>query len=315
MGSSRRDHEMPRRIAALLLAAFSCVLPAATQAPASAAQSSTPPALSGITRIMGDTTSATWVTVPKEARFSWRYGPNPDVTIQGGGRMAGVVITEADFSDRARRFTMAARASFCDSPGCTSDDTHQFVVGSMPGATNRDWIVLPPGRYLLYLVTDGAPVSVTLRLHGLSGKSKLLPGTPVDAEFHAPSPETEVVGPEKKAYWFGDSGTLDADAGLIAGALSIQANNWMQGTYGSCLQRDVRSPEPVAFSPACPAGTATRTTEGNPAGSGPRPIHQHSIWTVSPGGDWGLGLNYVAAADVQRAGAVTMYLPYQLPPA
>lgn len=303
---------MPRTAAALLLAASSWVLPAATYA--SAAAQASPPALSGVTRVAARTTSATWVTIPDEVRIARRLGPNPDVSIEGGGRMAGVVLTEPDLADRNRLFMMAGRASFCDSPGCASDDTYQFSVANVPTKT-PEWIVIPPGRYLLYVFTDGAPVSVTLRLHGLSGKSKLLPGTPVDAEFHAPTPETEVVGPEKKTYWFGDSGTIDADAGMIVGAISIQARNWAQGSYGACLQREIRSPEPVAFSPVCPAGTATRTTDGMVGMPGDKHVHQSSVWTVAPGGDWGLGLNYAAAADVQRAGAVTMYLPYQVPPA
>lgn len=312
MRSSRRDQTTPRRIGSVLLAVLSWVVPVASAAPASAVAMPAVPSLSGVTRITGNTSSVAWVTIPKEARFSWRYGPNPDVTIEGGGRMAGVVIMEPDLEDDRRRFAMAGRASFCDAPGCTSDDTHQFVVGNIPGATDRDWIVLPPGRYLLYLVTDGAPVSVTLRLHGLSGRSKLSPATPVDAELRAPTPETEVAGPDKKAYWFGDSGTIDADAGLIAGAISIRAKDWMQGSYGSCLQRTLRSPERAAFSPACPTGTSTRTTEGSPGSSG-RQVHQSTIWTVTPGGDWGVGLNYVAAATVEHAAAVTMYLPFQLP--
>lgn len=313
MGHRPAVHGASRRMAASLLAAAACLLHLVAPGRASAAQAEAP-SLAGTTRITAATTSAMWVTVPQEARFTWKYGPNPDVTVEGGGRLAAVALMKGDLDDMNRPFVMAGRASFCDTPGCTSDDQFQFVVGHVPGATDRNWIVLQPGRYLLYLIADGAPASVTLRLHGLSGKSKLTPRTPIDADFGVPRPETEVVGPEKKVYWFGDSGTIDAEGGLVLGLMSIQAKGWIQGSYGSCLQRTLFSPEPVAYSPACPGGTPARTTEGISA-PGDRQIHETSIWNVSPGGEWGLGMNYVAAADVQRVAAVTLWLPYQAPPA
>lgn len=302
-----------RKSFALLLAVAAVLLHVVTYAPAARAQAAVP-SLAGVTRIVGSTTSATWVNIPTEARLQWKQGANPDVTIDGGGRMAGIVLSQGDPGDLNRPFVMAARSSFCASAGCTSGDSHQFVIGEMPTTNDFEWAVLKPGRYLLYLVTDGAPVSVTLKLHGLSGKSKLVPATPVDAQVNAPREETQVMGPGKKAYWFGDSGTIDAEGGLVAGIMSIKADNWMQGSYGSCLQREVRSPEIVAFSPACPAGSGPRTTEGSPLPAS-REIYESSIWNVTPGGDWGLGMNYVAAADVKSAAAVTLYLPYQMPPA
>lgn len=301
-----------RALAALLAASCSAVVLTAP-APAAAART-TPQQLAGTTRIVGDSTTATWVTVPQEASFTWKLGPNPDVTIEGGGRMAGIFITEPDFEDSGRVFALMGRASFCRDRGCTSEDSYQFLTGENPDEPPMHEFVLPAGRYLLYLIADGAPVSVTLRLHGLTGKTKLVPRSPVDAELHVPTPETEVMGPEKKVYWFGDAGTLDADGGLVAGAMSVETKNWSRGSWGSCLQRDVLEPEPVVYSPACPAGASARTTVGSTV-PGDKHIHDTSIWTVAPGGRWGLGMDYIAVAEVQKVAAVTLYLPYQVPPA
>ncbi|HYO60962.1 MAG TPA: hypothetical protein VEU29_03585 [Actinomycetota bacterium] len=312
MGTTAVKRMTSKTLTALLAALCSAVVLTAP-APAAAARTA-PPQLAGVTRIVGDTTSAMWVTVPHKASFTWKLDENPDVRIDGGGRMAGVVITEGDFGDRGRLFAMMGRASFCRARGCTSEDTHQFLTGQNPHQAPSDKFVLPAGRYLLYLIADGAPASVTLRLHGLPGKARIVPRTPVDAEVHVPTPQTEVMGPDEKVYWFGDAGTIDADAGLIAGAMSLDTKNWSRGSWGSCLQRVVLEPEPVGYSPACPAGASARTTVGSPV-PGDQHIHDTSIWNVAPGGRWGLGMNYVAVADVQSVAAVTLYLPYQVPPA
>lgn len=310
MAANRKYMSIARRAGALLTAMAACLVHlAAVPAGARAAT----PALAGVTRITGTTTSVSWVDVPTEARLKIQQGANPDIVIEGGGRMAGVVLSQGDASDLSRPFLMAARASFCDSAVCAPEDSNQFLIAEMT-TQGSDWVVLKPGRYLLYLITDGAPVSVTLRLHGLSGKAKLVPATPVEAEFGAPTAESQVMAPGKTAYWFGGSGTIQADGGLVAGIMNIEATQWLQGVYGSCLQREVLSPEPVVYSPLCPGGTAARTSDGGVSPSPvAREIFETSIWNVTPGGDWGLGMHYLALAEVQNVAAVTLYLPYQLP--
>lgn len=308
------NHRILEKAAALLLA-WGFVASYALEAPAVAA-AGTEHRLAGVTRITGDSTSATWVTIPSEARLTWKYGPNPDVSIRGGGRIAGVVITQQPFEDLNRPYVMAARTSFCEKAGCTAPDPYQFVVAHSAPGGDRNFVVLQPGRYLLYLLADGAPVDVTLRLHGLSGKTKIAPETPVPMDVGVPAADTQFVAPEKKAYWFGSNGTIAADAGIVGAVMRIDSKEWQQGVTGSCLQREVRSPEPVVFSPACPGGGGARTLEGYPlAPPEEHQVNDTSIWNVSPGGDWGVGMYYLAAAEVESAAAVTFFLPYQVPPA
>ena len=303
-----------RSIAFALLGSLVVLTAQSGLVPSAGLAKTAPPEVAGVTRIAGDKTSAMWVTIPREVRFQSGYGPNPDIQIRGAGRMVGFVLTQVPTDRFDREFVFGGRAAFCSTPGCESDDTYQFMgATSASGSDPANSVVLPPGRYVLYLLADGAPASVTLRLHGLDGRTQLRPDAPVDAGVSVPTAETEVVAPEKKAYWFGDSATIDSNAGLFLGALSIDTQRWVEGVYGSCLQRELHGLRPVAFSPACPGGTQTRSVEGYPLSPIDRKLHHSSVWNVVPGGSWGLGMNFVGAADVQHVTAMTFHMAYDIP--
>ncbi|MDQ3952737.1 MAG: hypothetical protein M3279_07230 [Actinomycetota bacterium] len=304
IGSSRLKARRRSAPAAALVSVL--LLTGAVFPPATSLARTAPAKLAGRTRITGNATSVTWVTIPKPVAFG-----TDDIRIQGAGRIAGFVLTETPVDDLEREFVMAARTSLCETPGCTSNDVYEFVAGPPPGTAD---IMLEPGRYLLYLLADGAPVSVTLRLQGVRGATEVRPSTPVDAGVSVPDAETRTTLAGDRAYWFGDSASIAADAGLFVGVLGLEAKQWVEGVHGSCLQREVHSPPQVAFSPLCPAGGGMRSVEGYPLSPIDRKLYVPSIWNVEPGGDWGLGLHYVAAADVQKVSAMTFHLAYQLPP-
>jgi hypothetical protein len=186
-------------------------------------------------------------------------------------------------------------------------------ASSSSGADPANRVVLPAGRYLLYLIADGAPVTITLRLHGLSRTTKVAPSTPVSSSISVPSTETEMVGPERKAYWFGDSATIHGPAGLLIGGLSVDSDEWVQGAYGTCIQRELREPPKLAYSVACPAGSEAWNVEGYATNPMDRELHHTSVWNVEPGGDWGIGMNYVAAADVKTVRALVFHMSYDVP--
>jgi hypothetical protein len=255
-----------------------------------------------------------WVDIPADAHFRSRYGPNPDVQIQGRGRMVGFVLTQTPVDELDREFVFGGRADFCPGEACSSSDTFQFMgASSASGADPANSVVLPKGRYLLYLIADGAPVSIRLRLHGLGGGVKLSPSAPVSASISMPTAETEMVAPENKAYWFGDSASIDGDAGLLIGGLSVDTTEWVQGAYGSCVQRDLREPPKVAYSIACPTGSEAWNVEGYATDPMDRHLHHTSVWNVEPGGDWGIGINYVAAATVNHVRAMVFHMSYDVP--
>lgn len=307
----REIRRATKSVAVALAAVF---LVPVTSLPAATAPTSAALPLAGVTRISGDETTASWVSIPEKVRFKRDLSISaPDVRIDGGGRVAGFVLAKAA-EDLDRDFAMAVRTGFCDTPGCAPEETYEFVSSYSPsGESSHEWVVLTPGRYVLYLLADGAPVSVTLRLRGLSGRTHVRPRTGVDWGVSVPSAQTATVAPERKAYWFGESASLDAGSGLFVGVLSADASEWREGVYGSCLQRELHSPPAIAYSPVCPAGGAARTIEGYPLSPVDRTVRDASVWEVTPGGEWGLGLYYMAAADVRSVDAMTFHLAYQLP--
>ena len=303
-----------RRLLLAVIGALMLFLGDGGVAPASGRAKADPPTLAGTTRITGGSTAAMWVDIPSEVQLRSRYGPNPDIRIKGRGRMVGFVLTQTPVNELDREFLFGGRADFCAEAGCSSNDTFQFMgASSASGDDPANRVVLPKGRYILYLIADGSPVSVTLRLQGLRGSAKLTPTSPVASSVSVPTPETEMVAPEKKAYWFGDSASIEGEAGLLIGGLSVDTTDWIQGAYGSCVQREFHEPAKVAYSLACPGGSEAWNVEGYATNPIDRKLHHTSVWNVEPGGDWGIGLNYVAAADVKQARAIVFHMSYDIP--
>ncbi len=155
-------------------------------------QAAPPPALAGTTVITGSSPARMLVSVPRAARF-W-FDPARSVTIEGAGRLVGVRLVEVyrprDESDQAtpeeaeflRRPPQLGSTVAVTAPAasyrkeCRPDELkpgeQQCVEHRSPQARLRR------GTYWLYLLTDGAPVQVTLRFTNLPGRTMLSPTRP-----------------------------------------------------------------------------------------------------------------------------------------
>ncbi len=132
------------------------------------ARSDEGPVLTSVTKIVGSRTASVSVRLPHDATLTFpRHGPSPDATITGSGRYAGVVLVSEEWEGGLLHedVFIANRWGFCEQRG---SDPEKDVLYNYRGLTrNRAGdAVLPAGTYRLHVLADGAPVEVTLRLHG-----------------------------------------------------------------------------------------------------------------------------------------------------
>jgi hypothetical protein len=170
------------------LAAALLAVSALTAAPATAAPA--PLTLGGTVTMTASAPYARAVVLPRDVTVHWS-----DWTISTtGGRYAGFVL-RAD-GRGARPLASGLRPGDCATRGCrrpawSGTFTWDFVygAGAQPG-DGPDAGTLPAGRYHLYLVTDGAPVTVRLRLPGLRGSTSVTGGSPAAVTVQSPAAAT-----------------------------------------------------------------------------------------------------------------------------
>lgn len=162
-----------RRLVVLALAATALSAPAAGAKPV--------PVLAGTTYLTASRPAAVDVVVPRDARVATPFGPTPDVTATGTGRVTTFVLVGTE-----RR-----TASLTFAGGAAPDGVTFFLPVPQfpaPGGSAFDNVktfgnvtTVPAGRYRLYVIPDGAPARITLRLQGLPGRTTVAPSAPVRA--------------------------------------------------------------------------------------------------------------------------------------
>lgn len=140
------------------------------------------PALAGTTVISGTRSGSVAVRLPRAVSFD----VYKDVAVAARGRLTGFALKKDGAWDAPSAH--AIKSGFCGTPGCAPvwPRSHVGMVVS-PDSTGYSG-TLPAGNYRLFLLTDGAPVRVTLRLAGLRGRSSLTPRGGVRTAVVAPKP-------------------------------------------------------------------------------------------------------------------------------
>jgi hypothetical protein len=152
----------------------------------------------------------------------------------------------------------AYRYNFCYRPGCPADgpemltsafnaDDVRYGLNQGDGRTR-----LPAGRYHLLVVTDGAPVTVTLRLPGLSGRVALRPQAPARTTettltWTAPTPPT----PVSTRFSGGTRATFDGHTGEVLSMLDVRHDYSVEEESGFCVYDGAAPP---AYLRGCPGG-------------------------------------------------------------
>ncbi|HVB27039.1 MAG TPA: hypothetical protein VNE21_03900 [Mycobacteriales bacterium] len=264
----------PAAVAAVALSAALAATPAqARLTPAATA--------AGVTTILATHTGTLELALYSDARISTRYLGNPDVRIFGPGRLLGATLSRADGSSDG--FTAYRLPAFAGGKTETSvyyptscyDAPNATVPLSSHCTAPPAMAVLHQGYYTLQILTDGAPVRITLVLHGLSGATTLRP-TQVLASAEALLPVRQSI-PGKLITW-GAALTVTRPSSLLMVSVAHITGIPHAVTTSSCILTGstAANPPPFGYGPTC-SGNSGGGVILNPLGANPG------------GGNWGIG--------------------------
>lgn len=260
--------------------------------------------------ITGSTTRAMRVILPVESSISLEFlEDNDDVTIGGRGRLTGVVLAGSDVDDPERPIFHAIRTSFCGKRSCEATALNVALVHGQSQLSSRG--KLPAGTYDLYLIAEGAPARVELRLQGPRGKVWLRPSRDVDAGIYEPSGHV-YADPVKNVY--AEGRVFDVSGGSLWTFSAYRIKGSASNGYKTsrCIYRGDPPPEPVGFAPGCPGGvefSALITRLDAPSGAYDH-IHNGGAF-MSAGGTWGYGVNHQTTGVVDDLETVAAYVDFE----
>lgn len=284
---------------------------------APAADAGHAPALAGETVITATRTAKMRVYVPQRARISVNTAKSVDV--DGSGRMAGVLLREnvtrapdqATFLRLPAQFGSRVYASAPSAPVTGCDRSLEPAHTDCSKAKAPTHYDLRRGTYTLYVVTDGAPVRVTLRFDNLRGRTELTPTTPAAGGFS--NLKTSVDAP---VSWSAGTEVRTTGPGWLFTAGWWQQDESAVGQSGACWYDGPSQVAPLGdyrWLPGCPAGSSGSGTEiRNPMYGGVSQARggQHATLGTSRtdgAGTYGLGL-WTTAQNVRATGGFAYWL-------
>lgn len=286
-----------------------------------------PTPLKGINRIAFSESTVMSVRVPRATKISTAGGgvtsssglreqedlfhlDNPDITITGRGRVAGFALVEKGASNQGgRAMLLGANLNFCDRPGCSAEeDPYFYLAGFLE--SEGDHFVIPKGDYLLYGIADEAPVTITLRLHGLSGRTSLQPRAGAQDVTVSTPADSLTESNSRIGHSYGESYEAAGPEALMLTALRLRGNNWANGRYGLCLYNaEPITPRPIAYSYPCAGGFGVYIGDGFVRTLPYQNLFNTAVHTIGETGQtWSLGGGYLAAAQVDAFDAVQLHL-------
>ena len=192
-----------------------------------------------------------------DATLSPRQTGNPDVSITGGGRLIAFSLRRADGGDdnlsAARLPSFFNRAvsvggSWTPRSTCTSSDP--LNIQSTCTSPTPKAILLHEGYYHLVVLTDGAPATITLRLHGENQRKLQQSLRTMEANL----PERESMGSSTITYGTDVTFASATQAFTLTKARLHPKAEVLAAT--ACSRKDTSTPPAYAFSPACPGGSS-----------------------------------------------------------
>ena len=147
-----------------------------------------PRSAAGTTIVQADHSGTVDMTLRDDVRIAVAATNNPDVGISGAGRVLAMLLYRLDGNGDAvlalrlpaaagnRTFSFVTSTDPASRPKCTGYPTDMLAVYSDCPA-GPPIVRLHEGVYRLAVLTDGSPVTVTLRLHGLRGERVFHPTT------------------------------------------------------------------------------------------------------------------------------------------
>ncbi|HVF04156.1 MAG TPA: hypothetical protein VNA20_04895 [Frankiaceae bacterium] len=264
---------------------------------APSAQAARPSAvpLAGTTIVTARRTASMAVRLPRPVDFHVH-----DLSVSSPrGRVTAVALKRVGSWNAP--YVTATHVGFCGEPGCATEFPtfsfdHVWAPGSPDGLSGR----LPAGDYRLYVVTDGAPVTFTFRLRGLSGTKRLTPASPARASVVTATPTAAEPALSPVAFAGGSHRSVGPAGGLNHTSVWKEVPTVAQPSAVGVCEYSGRPPAsaftpyqlpcadgrggiPPAVSNTKPGGDAT-----TPVGPG-RYLNGISSGWLLPPGEWGLG--------------------------
>lgn len=227
--------------------------------------------------------------------------------ITGGGRVAGWALTDRAQEESEDPAVVVHSFVFnrCSEPGCPAAE-QLLTVRHSEGLENG---VIPRGTYHLYVVADGAPVTISFTARGLGGETVARPRSPAQADVRTLTPNA-ASSPDGTIVSAGDFTELEPGRGLGLLGLWALGSDHVTTAFGDCFYfSDTLVPAPAAaFPPGCPLGFSHRPRAQVPAAPGSRDgLIYKSTYSELP---LGIGGWAVSAARVEDFGAVGLWLRY-----
>ncbi|HVE74242.1 MAG TPA: hypothetical protein VNA30_04005 [Mycobacteriales bacterium] len=249
-----------RLIRSTLVAATVAAL-AATTLPADA-RIVRPVELTAVTVVEARSSGTLDVVLPEDAVLDVRQENNPDVTISGSGRFVGIELTRKDDQWGSTALSSYRQPAFLGGKtltygaGAPPPQCEKEVVPGDPLPEDCTYpeqkrIVLLQGYYRLQVLTDGAPLTITLRLHGLDPGETTVRPSRVLKSVQKPLPPLDAF--ENKIITYGATGLSGRAHGWIFATAKLSKNATVE-VVSHCARQDPGAPPPFAYDSRCRGG-------------------------------------------------------------
>ncbi|MDQ1685267.1 MAG: hypothetical protein QOC82_2004 [Frankiaceae bacterium] len=306
----------PRR-ALLAVGLVFATLAAVFAAPPSSARVVTAEKLGAVTTITTTTSGTASVVLYDDATVSAAPTNNPDISISGKGRLVGFDLISASNSqfgaamdeltaERLPAFAgaqthvtgMSGAAPKCtgypnetvpvqqECSNCTYSPSPQVPLQASCTYDRPRYYKLHEGYYQLSVLTDGAPLTITIRLHGLGKSHTKVRLQSTFRSLETPLTQHESVG--TSVVTFGGSASFAHPTEILTFVAAKTHPNSTIKAGSLCLRSDSAAPPPYAYSPACPGGQ----NQG------------YGYWVNLPGGVAGFGGAGVFAGNLTPTGDI-----------
>lgn len=282
---------------------------AAAVAPASGSPAYEPERveLGAVNVVSGDSIAGMEVRIPRPTSIQANPFENRDISYEGRGRVIGIALVE-EGAPLSRAFQLVGvEWDFCGKPGCASRDRTVLTHASDWGS--RRWKI-PAGDYRLYLIADGAPVEVELRLEGLEGRRTLRPSGRVAGRIAIP---TGAAHPSDNLF-LGRARTMGMPtAGLLIDGNSAGFDRTPHGSArGACFWRRGDDGDVVR---STPGPHCYEFAERGGMGAGFGLAGGNSAWGIGnvPAGRWRSSYWAVNVSAFPRTDFLTLWLSYEDP--
>lgn len=258
--------------------------------------------LTGSSTFTASATSKTLVRFPHQVDHQ-----DLQVSWKGAGRVRGFILRKLGSYEQEgfRPVMQGVSAGRCKKRGCAGQGDFRFVVCFC----GKDDLV---GGWELYVIADGAPVEVTIRIKGVAGRDDVAVTHRVPTDIRTLRPRVD-DGATHSLVSAGDYADLDdVDFGLVG--IWVDGDPHAASAIGDCNYYDFSEfgypsllpPEEVAFLPGCPTGDGfvfpSVDTDGGAGGA--------FLTSSGFGKQVGVGGWYQTASVVKDYGAVALWIDF-----